>query len=151
MAPHKYFLHTSHILPNLGSYKYFLYKPHKLSWALSQTLYLTYYLTWVFTKILITLLPKLGHKIILSPQKGPNSFTLWAKPKNPNKTLLQSPLLHSTLKSVVTQRPKVHYYTAPLKAHCYTALLLSPLLYGSIFTKSQKAQIIFWHLFIKPK
>ena len=103
-----YFPHITQIfsilLPNLGSQKYFLYKPHKLSWVLSQTLYPTYYPTWVFTKILITLLPKLGHKIILSSQKDPNSFTLWAKPKKPNKTFLQSPLLPT-----------------PLKACCYTA------------------------------
>jgi len=28
----------------------------------------------------------LGFKIILSSQKDPNSFTLWVKPKKPNKT-----------------------------------------------------------------
>ena len=96
---------------------------------------------------------KLVHKYLLSHYhiesqnytisiKSPNSFTLWAKPKKPNKTL-QSPLLHGTLKPVAIR----HSY----KACCYMALLLSPLLHGNIFTKSQKVQIIFWHLFVKPK
>ena len=104
-----YFPHITQIssilLPNLGSHKYFPYKPINYlgSFHKYYPLYLTYYLTWVFTKILIILLPKLGYKIILSPQKGPNSFTLWAKPKKLNKTLLQNPLLHGTLKLVTKE------------------------------------------------
>ena len=101
---------------------------------------------------------KLVHKYLLShyhidPQnytisiKSPNSFTLGAKPKKPNKTL-QSPLLHDTSKT-----------------RCYMALLLSPLLHGNIFTKSQtiykslntiletisKSPILFWQPFLKAQ
>ena len=106
------------MLPNLGLYKYILY----------------YYQKWA---------AKLCHLY-----KSPNSFTLWAKPKKPNKTLLQSPLLHGTLtKSIATQ----HSY----KACCYTVIF---------FTKSQniikkpkcyfgnylqKTQTLFWQLFTK--
>ena len=119
------------LLPNLGSHKCFPYKPHKLFWALSQILL-----------IISHILPNLGshtntyHTITkIRPQnytifiKNPNSFTLWAKSKKPNKTLLKIPLLHGTLKPVATW----HSY----KACCYTSLLLSPLLHGNIFTKSQ--------------
>ena len=83
----KYFPHITHLglsqifsmLPNLGLYKYLSY----------------YYQKWA---------AKLCHLY-----KSPNSFTLWAKPEKPNKTLLQSPLLHGTLtKSVATQ----HSYKA---------------------------------------
>ena len=84
---------------------------------------------------------------------------MWAKPKKPNKTLLQSPLLHDTLKSpllhytliksVATRHPKTCYYMPPLltlllhdtlkpvatlhpKVCCYTAPLQSPLLHGTL-------------------
>jgi len=64
------------------------------------------------------------------------------------------------LKPVVTRHPKARCYTPPLKSSllhgtpkvcCYTALLLRPLLHGNIFTKSQKAQMLFWHLFMKAQ
>ena len=38
-----------------------------------------------------------------------------------------------------------------LKARCYTTNLKSPLLHGNIFTKSYKAQMLFWHLFYKAQ
>ena len=156
-----YFLYITQIfsilLPNLGSQKYFLYKPHKLSWALSQTLYPTYYPTWVFTKILITLLPKLGHKIILSSQKDLNSFTLWAKP---NKTFLQSPLLHDASKSLLlydTLKPVATW-------QYFYKMSKGPILLWHLFTKAQyyfgiylqkpkysKNPILFWHLFTKAQ
>ena len=99
----------SHILPNLGSHKYFPYKAHKLFWALSQIL-----------PIISHILPNLGshtntyHTTTkIGPQnytistKSPNSFTLWAKSKKPNKTLFT--------KHIFTRHPKARYYTAPLK------------------------------------
>ena len=103
----------SHILPNLGSHRYFLYYP---TCAFSY-----HYQKWA---------TKLCHLY-----KSPNSFTLWAKPKKPNKTLLQSSLLYGT--------SKTRYYMASLKlvatwqpkVRCYTAFLQSPLLHGNIFTK----------------
>ena len=144
----------------MGSQKYFLYKPHKLSWALSQTLYPTYYPTWVFTKILITLLPKLGHKIILSSLKDLNSFTLWAKPKKPNKTFLQSPLLHDASKSLLlydTLKPVATW-------QYFYKMSKGPILLWHLFTKAQyyfgiylqkpkyyKNPILFWHLFTKAQ
>ena len=145
----------------MGSHKYYPLHP-------------TYYPNWVFTKILITLLPKLGHKVKLSPQKGPNSFTLWAKPKKPNKTLLQSPLLHGTpkarcyitpLKPIATQLPKTRCYIALLKArtrqyfykiskstntilaHIYKAQI-GP---NTILAHIYKVQILFWQLLKMPK
>ena len=87
----------SHMLPNLGSHKYSPY----------------YYLTWALTNIshtspinyfgcsqIFSILPNLGPHKYLSYHyqnwatklchlyESPNSFTLWAKPKKPNKTLL---------------------------------------------------------------
>ena len=107
----------------LGFHKYSLYRPHKLSWTLSQIL-LIYYPTWVFTKIPIILLPKLGHKIVLSPQKSPNTFTLWEKSKKAQQ--------NSLIKPVATRHLlKACCYTAPLKpTHCYMAPIKSQLLHG---------------------
>ena len=82
LGPSQILPNISHILlPNLGSHKYFPYKPHKLFW----------YQNWA---------TKLCHLY-----KSPNSFTLWAKPKKSNKTLLQNPLLLGI--------SKAHYYMAP--------------------------------------
>ena len=135
----------------LGFHKYSLYRPHKLSWTLSQIL-LIYYPTWVFTKIPIILLPKLGHKIVLSPQKSQNTFTLWEKSKKAQQ--------NSLIKPVATRHLlKARYYTAPLNPVTIWHLLIlllhdtskSPLLHGNIFTKVYKAQILFWQYFTKPK
>ena len=51
------------LLPNLGSHKYFSYKPHKLFWTLTNIFHITQLGP---TKILIIPLPKLGHKIMSS-------------------------------------------------------------------------------------
>ena len=147
MGPHKYFQHITQIFST--------YYP---SWALtniSHTSPINYFgLSQIFS-----MLPNLGLYKYLSYYyqkwaaklchlyKSPNSFTLWAKPKKPNKTLLQSSLLYGTsktryymtsLKLVTTRQPKVR---------CYTAFLQSPLLHGNIFTKIsnylQKSNTIF--------
>ena len=151
----KYF---SILLPNLGSHKYFPYKPHKLFWVFLQILpFISHILpnlgSHTNTYHTITKIGLQNYTIFI---KSPNSFSLWEKSKKPNKTLLQIPLLHSTLKPIATW----HSY----KTCCYTALLLSLLLHGNIFTKSQtsykkpkyyfgnylqNAQILFWKLFTK--
>ena len=94
--PTKYFLI---LLPNLGSYKYFPYKPHKLFWAISQILPITSCIlsnlgSHTNTNHTTT---KIGPQNYTIFTKSPNSFTLWVKSKKPNKT------------------HKAHCYTAPLK------------------------------------
>ena len=88
----------------------------------------TYYPIWVFTKIFTIPLPQSGHKIMLSPQKIPSSFTLWAKPKKAQQYHLLILLLHGTLKPIAIRQ---------------------------YFTKSQnhfyKTQILIWHYFYKAQ
>lgn len=96
-GPHKCFLHTYHILPKYSPYYYPTWAPTNISHISLinylgpshkyYPLYPTYYPTWVFTKIIIILLPNWATKLYYLHQKSPNSFTLWAKPKKPNKTL----------------------------------------------------------------
>ena len=139
MNPHKYFLHTYHILPKYSPY----YCP---TWALTNIsyispinylapshkyypLYLTYCPTWIFTKTLITLLSKLGHIIILSPPKKPKIIYLVGKTQkaqqnSPKTHCYTAPLkpfgTRHLQKPVVTWHHKARYYTTPLKTRCYT-------------------------------
>ena len=83
--PHITQLGPSQILPNLGLHKYFSH----------------HYQNWV---------TKFCHLY-----KSPNSFTLWAKPKKPNKTLLKARCYTAPLKPVVTWHLKVCCYTTSLK------------------------------------
>ena len=125
----------------LGFHKYSLYRPHKLSWTLSQIL-LIYYPTWVFTKIPIILLPKLGHKIVLSPQKSPNTFTLWEKSKKAQQ--------NSLIKPVATRHLlKARYYTAPLNPVATRHLLKSCCYMTPL--KARCYMAIFLQKFTKPK
>ena len=88
LGPYKYFSHIIQIFfMLLGLRKCSLHKPinchgpsHKY-----YPLQPTYYPTWVFRKILIILLPKLGHNIYIIPTQSPTSFGLWAKPKESPK------------------------------------------------------------------
>ena len=134
LGPHKYFSHIIQIFSMiLGSHHFFLYKTHinishihylnilhvirpsqmlltqahKLPQVLSQILPIIAHIlsNLDFHKNTYHNATKIRPQIKLSPQKGPNSFILWAKLKKPNKTLLQSPLLHGT--------PKARCYTAP--------------------------------------
>ena len=143
------------------SHKYYLLQP-------------TYYPAWVFTKILIILLPKLGHKITLSshkaqhhsacgknPKKAQNSkspTTMWLIP-NPTtlRHYLQSPLLHgNTLQNlkIISIKPKflfgIYFHKAQIPiSHLFSQ---SP---NSNLALLYKAQILFWQLslysFINPK
>ena len=93
----------------LGSHKYSLYKPHKLPWALSQILLIISHIlpnlgSHTNTYHTIT---KIGSQNYTISIKSPNSFTLWAKSKKPNKTLFT--------KSIATWHPKARCYTTPLK------------------------------------
>ena len=61
-------------------------KPHKLPWTLSQKLPIISHMlsNLDFPQIiLITLLPNLGHKITLSPQKAQNHLTCGQSPTKP--------------------------------------------------------------------
>ena len=65
---------------------------------------------------------------------------------------IQSPLLHDTFTKPTTMRHlqnPLRYGTS--KTRYDTTLLLSPLLHNNIFKKFQKAQILFWHIFIKAQ
>ena len=126
------------LLLNLGSHKYSLYKPHKLSWAISHILP-TYYSTWVFTKISIILIQKLGHKIILSPQKTPKNIYLMGKSKKPNKTPFKACCYTAPLNPVMTRHSKsplrydtskTRYDMTPLKP-VMTRHFKSPLWYST--------------------
>ena len=79
---------------------------------------------------------------------------------------IQKAQQNSLTNPVATWHPKAYCYMALLQTRCYTALLLSPLLHGNIFTKSQtsykkpkyyfgnylqKAQILFWQFFTKAQ
>ena len=106
------------LLPNLGSHKYFPYKPHKLSWALSQILPIISHIlsNLGFHKNNYHTTTKLGHKIILSSPKKPKLIYLVGKTQkaqqNPLTKLIatrhskssllygtsKSPLLHDTSK-----------------------------------------------------
>ena len=79
------------ILANLSLHKYFSY----------------YYQNWAI---------KFCHLY-----KSPNSFTLWAKPKKPNKTHLKACCCTAPLKPVITWHLKACCYV-DLKGRCYTAL-----------------------------
>ena len=97
----------------------------------------------------------MDHKIILSLQKSLKSFTLWAKPKKPNKVLLKPPLKPITtwhlLKLVATRHSKTRCYTTPLKSLLLHDTSKSLLLHDNIVTKSYRAQMLFWHLFTKTQ
>ena len=170
LSPHKYFSHIIQIFfMLLGLHKCSLHKPINCH-GLSHKYYLlqpTYYPTWVFTKILIILLPKLGHKIYIIPTQSPTSFSLWAKPKESPKFqkfhydvansispirmwLIQSPTTMWLLPKPATMR---HYLQSPL-LHGNTLQNLKIIstkpkfLFGIYF---HKTQILIWHYFIKPK
>ena len=98
---HKLPKYFTMLLPNLGLQKYFSH----------------HYQNWV---------TKFCHLY-----KSPNSFTLLAKPKKPNKTLLKVRCYTVPLKPVVTWHLKVCCYTTSLKpvvtrhpkVRCYMTLL----------------------------
>ena len=139
---HIYYQNTHH---DIGFSQIFHAQAHKLPWVLSQILPIIGYIlsNLGFHKNTHHIANILSHKII-NLYKKPKSIYLVGKSKKPNKTLLQSPLLHGTLTKPIVTR---HSY----KACCYMALLQSPLLHGNIFTKSYKTQILIWHYFTKPK
>ena len=145
LGPHKYFSHIIQIFfMLLGLHKCSLYKPINCH-APSHKYYPlqpTYYPTWIFTKILIILLPKLGHKIYIIPTQSPTSSGLWAKRK-------ESPKFQKSHYNVVNS--KSHYDVANSKARYDVALFTKPVATWQYFTKSQnhfyKAQIPIWHLF----
>ena len=121
LGPHKYFSHIIQIFfMLLGLHKCSLHKPINCH-GLSHKYYLlqpTYYPTWVFTKILIILLPKLGHKIYIIPTQSPTSFSLWAKPK-------ESPKFQKSHYDVANSK-KSHYDVANSKSHYDVANSKSP-------------------------
>ena len=86
------------------------YIPHIIQLEFSQKYLSYYYQSWPQNYTIST--------------KGPNSFTLWEKPKKPNKTLLQSPLLHD-----ISKNPLIH---RTFKVRCYTTPLKSPLLHNTL-------------------
>ena len=90
--PHIYYQNILHVI---GPSQILHTQAHKLPWALSQILPILSNLDFPQI-ILITLLPKLGHKITLSPQKAQNNFSCGQSPKRPNNTIY-----------------KARYYTAP--------------------------------------
>ena len=121
LSPHKYFSHIIQIFfMLLGLHKCSLHKPINCH-GLSHKYYLlqpTYYPTWVFTKILIILLPKLGHKIYIIPTQSPTSFSLWAKPK-------ESPKFQKSHYDVANSK-KSHYDVANSKSSTTMWLIQSP-------------------------
>ena len=92
-----YYPNISHILPNLGSPKYSPY--YYPIWALTNISH-TSPINYSGPSQIFSILPNLGPQKYLSYHyqnwatklchlyKSPNPFTLWAKPKKPNKTLL---------------------------------------------------------------
>jgi len=97
-----YYPNISHMLPNLGSHKYSSYNyptwaPTNISHTstinyFGPTQYFSHIITQLRpTQVLIIPLPNWATKLY-HLYKSPNSFTLWAKPKNPNKTLLLKPV-----------------------------------------------------------
>ena len=132
MGPHKYFLHTSHILPKYSPYYY-------PTWALSQILPIIFHILSNLGSHSNTshTTTKIGPQKYTISTKNPKSFTLWARSKIPTKLYLQSPLLHGT--------PKVHCYPSPLKARCYMKFLQSPLLHGTL-TKSITTRQYFYKI-----
>ena len=147
MDPRKYFLHTSHILPKYSPYYYptwALLKKKKL--GLSQILPITSHIlsNLGFHKNTYHNATKIKPQIKLSPQKGPNSFILWAKLKKPNKTLLKTRCYIATLKNpLLHSTSKARCYMAPLKSLLLHDTSKSSLLHGVIFTKSYKVQMLF--------
>ena len=115
-----YFLYITQIfsilLPNLGSYKYFPYKPHKLSWALSQILPIISYIlsNLRFYKNSYHTTTKIGLQNYTISTKRPKLIYLVGKTQEAQQNPLTKP--------VATRHPKARYYTAPLKVCCYTAL-----------------------------
>ena len=166
LGPHKYFSHIIQIFfMLLGLRKCYLHKsinchgPSHKYYPLQPT----YYPIWVFTKILIILLLKLGHKIYIILTQSPTSFGLWAKSK-------ESPKFQKSHYDVANSMS--HYDMANSKSLTTMWLILksatmrhylqSPLLHDNtlqnlkiISTRPKflfdiyfhKAQILIWHLF----
>ena len=92
-----YYPNISHILSNLGSHKYSPY--YYPIWALTNISH-TGPINYFGPSQIFSILPNLGPHKYLSHHyqnwatklchlyKSPNSFTLWANPKKPNKALL---------------------------------------------------------------
>ena len=184
MDPRKYFLHTSHILPKYSPYYYptwALLKKKNLGYHKYYPLHPTYYPTWVFTKILITMLPKLGHKLNYLHKKAQTHLSCGQNSKSPTKLSYKARCYTELLKLVATRHPKARCYTAslkthcymthlkarcytaPLKARCYMAIFLQnlkkPKYYFGTYLQSSniilahiyKAKILFCHIFTKPE
>ena len=152
----------------LGSHKYFLYKPHKLSWALSQILP-TYYPTWAFHKKYSSYYYQNRATKLYYLHKKPKIIYLVGKIQKAQQNPLKSPLLHDNIftKSYKAQillwhlfykaqyyfgtyfiKPKYFFSTYFTKPKCY---------FGTYFTKPKyyfdtkfyKAQMLFWHLILQ--
>ena len=108
-----YFPHITQIfsilLPNLGSHKYFPYKPHKLSWALSQFLPIKSHIlsNSGFYKNTYHTTTKIGLQNYSISTKRPKLIYLVGKTQEAQQNPLTKP--------VATRHPKARYYTAPLK------------------------------------
>ena len=142
----------------LGSYKYSIYKPHKLSQILPQILPTVSYIS-----------SNLGF-----PQKylshyyqiGPQNYTISTKKTQNHLPCGKNP------KNQIKLSYKSYCYTAPLKARCYMALL-KPRCYTAIFLQNltkpkcyfdtyfiklicyfgiyfTKSKYYFWQLIMKP-
>ena len=97
LGPSQILPNISHILlPNLGSHKYFPYRPHKLFWAHTNTYH-------TITKI--------------GPQNNVISAHLpcGQNPKSPTKLSYKTRCYSAPLKHITTWHPKVRCYMAPLK------------------------------------
>ena len=79
-------IYYPNILHVIGPSQILHTQSHKFPWALSQILPILSNLDFPQI-ILITLLPKLGYEITLSPQKAQNHFTCGWSPKRPNNTI----------------------------------------------------------------
>ena len=97
------------LLTNLGSHKYFSYKPHKLSWVLSQILPIIFHIlsNLSFHKNTYHITTKIEPQNYTISTKRPKLIYLAGKtqksPTKPSKSLLlygtsKSSLLHGTLK-----------------------------------------------------
>ena len=108
-----YFLYITQIfsilLPNLDSYKYFPYKPHKLSWTLSQILPIISHIlsNLGFYKNSYHTTTKIGLQNYTISTKTPKLIYLMGKTQEAQQNPLTKP--------VATRHPKTRYYIAPLK------------------------------------
>ena len=101
LGPSQILPNISHILlPNLGSHKYFPYKPHKLFWAHTNTYHT---------------ITKIGPQNYIISIKTQTHLPCGQNPKSPTKLSYKIRCYSASLKHITTWHLKVRCYMAPLK------------------------------------